>query len=77
MVEKYDTFLPELLDRLERELATSALSLWEGFVAFCEDSVGVPAGSVVAVVLEPEAETVEEIRVGLAASWRVVEKRDV
>jgi hypothetical protein len=50
-VEKYGEFLPELLDRLERELATNALSLWEGFTAFCEGCVGVPAESVVAVVL--------------------------
>jgi hypothetical protein len=80
----------------ERELATNALSLWEGFAAFCEESVGVPAESVVAVVLEPvvdriedlkehaerlklkpNAETVEEIREGLAESWRIVEKRGV
>ena len=95
-VEKYGEFLPELLDRLERELATDALSLWEGFVAFCDESVGVPAESVTAVVLEPvadriedlkdrarrleleaKAETVEEIREGLAESWRVVEERGV
>jgi hypothetical protein len=95
-VEKYGEFLPELLDRLERELATSALSQWEGFCAFCEESVGVPAESVIAVVLEPVAnriedlkdraerleleatsETVEEIREGLAESWRVVEERGV
>jgi hypothetical protein len=93
-VEKNGEFLPELLDKLERELVTEALSMWEGFAAFCEESVGVPAESVVAVVLEPVAErigdlkvraerlelepkgeTVEEIREGLAESWRVVEKR--
>ena len=95
-MEKYGTFLPELLDRLEHELATDALSLWEGFAAFCEESVGVPAENVVAVVLEPvadriedlkdraerlelepEAATVEELREGLAESWRAVEKRGV
>jgi septation ring formation regulator EzrA len=95
-VEKYGEFLPELLDKLERELATDALSLWAGFVAFCEESMGVPPESVVAVVLEPVAdriedlkdraerleleatsETVEEIREGLAESWRVVEERGV
>jgi hypothetical protein len=95
-VEKYGEFLPVLLDRLERQLATEALSLWEGFAAFCEESVGVPAENVVAVVLEPVAdriedlkdraerlaleakpETVEEIREGLAESWRAVEKRGV
>jgi hypothetical protein len=94
IVEKYGEFLPELMDKLERELATNALSLWEGFAAFCEECVGVAAEKVIAVVLEPvadriedlkdrarsleleaDAETVEEIREGLAENWRVVEKR--
>ena len=61
-VEKYGEFLPELLDRLERELATDALSLWEGFAAFCEESVGVQAESVVAVVLEPVAGRIEDLK---------------
>jgi hypothetical protein len=61
-VEEYAEFLPELLDRLERELATDALSLWEGFCAFCEESVGVPAESVVAVVLEPVADRIEDLK---------------
>jgi len=61
-VEKYGEFLPELLDRLERKLATDALSLWEGFAAFCEESVGVPAESVVAVVLEPVADRIEDLK---------------
>ena len=95
-VDKEGEFLLELLDRLERELATNALSLWEGFADFCEESMGVPSENVVAVVLEPvadriedlkdraerlelepEAETVEEIREGLAESWRAVEKRGI
>ena len=59
-VDKYGEFLPELLDRLERGLATNALSLWKGFAAFCEESVGVPSESVVAVVLEPVAERLED-----------------
>jgi septation ring formation regulator EzrA len=61
-VEKYSEFLPELLDRLERELATDALSLWEGFAAFCEECVGVPAESVVTVVLEPVADRIEGLK---------------
>ncbi len=95
-VEKYGEFLPELLDKLERELATSALSLWEGFSVFCEECVGVPAEKVIAVVLEPvverieelkslaqrlelepDTETVEQIREGLAESWRAVEQRGI
>jgi hypothetical protein len=89
-------FLPEVLDRLERSLASDALNMWAGFCAFCEECVGVGAQKVVAVVLEPsagriedlearakrlglqaDAETVEEIREGLAESWRVVEERGV
>lgn len=71
-MEKYGEFLPELLDRLERELATDALSLWEGFCGFCEESVGVPAESVIAVVLEPVADRIEDLkdRARSAWSWR-------
>jgi hypothetical protein len=61
-VEKYGEFLPELLDTLERELATDALSLWEGFCAFCDESAGVPAESVIAVVLEPVADRIEDLK---------------
>jgi hypothetical protein len=84
------------MNRLERTLASDALSLWAGFCAFCEECVGVGAEKIVAVVLEPvagriedlearaerlglepDAETVEKIREGLAESWRVVEERGV
>jgi hypothetical protein len=61
-VEQYGRFLPELLDRLERELATNALSLWVGFAAFCEECVGVPAEDVAAVVLEPVAGRIEDLK---------------
>jgi hypothetical protein len=95
-VEEYLGFVPEVLDRLERSLASDALSLWKGFCAFCEECVGVEAQKVAAVVLEPvagriedlearaerlglepDAETVEEIREDLRESWRVVEQRGV
>jgi hypothetical protein len=93
---EYLGFLSEVLDRLERTLASDVLSLWKGFCAFCEECVGVGAQKIVAVVLEPvagriedlearaerlgiepDAETVEKIREGLAESWRVVEERGV
>ncbi len=61
-VEKYGEFLPELLDRLERELATNALSLWQGFAAFCEECVGVAAEDIVAVVLEPVTDRIENLK---------------
>jgi hypothetical protein len=52
-VEKYGELLPELMDRLERELATEAYSLWTGFEGFCAESVGVEAKKVLQVVLAP------------------------
>jgi hypothetical protein len=78
-VEKYGGFLPELLDKLEHDLATDALSLWEGFCAFCEECVGVGAEKVVAVVLEPVAGRIEDLKVrgvclGLEADLETVEE---
>jgi hypothetical protein len=78
-VEKYGEFLPELLDKLERELATNALSVWEGFATFCEESVGVPAEKVVAVVLEPVVDRIEDlkdraVRLELEANAETVEE---
>jgi hypothetical protein len=52
-VEKYGELLPELMGRLERELATEAYSLWTGFEGFCAESVGVEAKKVLQVVLSP------------------------
>jgi hypothetical protein len=92
-VEKDGAFLPGVLEKLERELAEDALSLWEGFCRFCDERVGVPAEKVVAVVLapvaerigelqsrakrlklEPDTETVEQIREGLAENWQTIER---
>jgi hypothetical protein len=52
-VKKHGKLLPELMDRLERELATEAYSLWTGFEGFCAESVGVDAKKVLKVVLSP------------------------
>jgi hypothetical protein len=95
-VDKYGELLPELMDRIERDLTTEAFSLWEGFCAFCEESMGVAAEKVATVVLAPDvdriedlksraerleteadAETVEQIREGLAETWRMVEERGI
>ncbi len=95
-VEKYGEFLPEVLDRLERECVGAAFTLWTGYAAFCEECAGVAAEKVAAVVLAPvmgqiedmkgraerlrveaDAETVEEIREGLAETWRVMEERGI
>ena len=89
--EKDGAFLPGMLEKLEWEVARDALSLWERFCRLCEERVGVPAEKVVAVVLapvadrieelqhraqglelEPDTETVEQIREGLAEKWRTL-----
>jgi hypothetical protein len=36
--------------------------LWAGFAAFCEESVGVPAEKVIAVVLETVAGRIEALK---------------
>jgi hypothetical protein len=61
-VNKYGEFLPELLDKLECDLAADAYSLWTGFATFCEECVGVSAENVVAVVLEPVVERIENLK---------------
>ena len=96
IAKKCGEFLPGILDRLEREVVAQAFTVWVGYEAFCEESAGVPADKLAAVVLapvmeqiealerraeslgvEPEAETVEEIRQGLAEAWRMAERRGI
>ena len=93
---KCGEFLPGILDRLEREVVAQAFTVWAGYAAFCEESAGVPAEKLAAVVLEPmmdgiedlkrrterlgvepDAETVEEIRIGLSETWRTAEERGI
>ena len=67
-----------MLDRLERSLASDALSLWKGFCAFCEECVGVEAQKV-AAVLEPVAGRIKDLevrakRLGLEADPETVEE---
>jgi hypothetical protein len=40
-VEKDGRFIPELLERLEGELATEGLAVWQAFSLFCEEDVGI------------------------------------
>jgi hypothetical protein len=82
------SILPEILDGLERREAESALTVWRGFGAFCDETLGLDADKVLRVVqeagaarvedlealaerldLDPDPETVEEIRVGLTEAW--------
>jgi hypothetical protein len=78
-VQKYGEFLPELMDKLERELATDAYSLWKGFAAFSDECVGIAAEKVVAVVLEPVVDRIENLkslaeRLELEADTEIVEQ---
>lgn len=94
LAEDGASVLPEILDGLERNEATAALTFWRGYEAFCEERMGLDAAKILRVVLEPgagrveeleqmaerldlepDAETVEEIRQGLAEAWRIVEER--
>ena len=55
------SIMPEILDGLERREATEALTLWRGYGAFCEDVLGLDAGKVLAVVLEPAVGRIENL----------------
>ena len=93
---KCGELLPEILDRLEREVVAQAFTVWAGYAAFCDECAGVPAEKLAAVVLdpiteqigalkgraerlevEPDPATVEEIREGLAETWRVAQERGI
>lgn len=79
IVEKYGGFLPEVLDRLERCIVAQALSLWRGYAAFCEESAGVGADKIAAVVLEPAMGPIADMkaraeRLGVEAEAQIVEE---
>jgi hypothetical protein len=53
--------LPEILDGLERQQATYALTIWHSFGAFCEDRMGLAATKVLGVALEHSLKRIEEL----------------
>jgi hypothetical protein len=57
-VVKYGELLPELMDRLERELATGALAVWDAFSIFCEGEMGLSAEKLLQATFEPALEDV-------------------
>jgi hypothetical protein len=94
LAELGSSIMPDILDGLERKEAASALTLWRGFGAFCDETWSLDASKVLRVVLkpgaarveelevlagrlelEPDAETVEEIREGLTEAWCSVQGR--
>ena len=79
IVQKYGGFLPEILDRAERSIVAQAFSLWTGYAAFCEQSAGVGAEKVAAVVVEPAMGRIADMRtraerLGVEADAQIVEE---
>jgi hypothetical protein len=57
-VKKYGELLPELMERLERELATELLAVWEAFCGFCEGEMGFSAEKLLRATFRPALEDV-------------------
>jgi hypothetical protein len=55
------SILPQILDRLEKDQAVEALTLWRGYGTFCQEHLGLDAEKVLRVVLEPAVVRVEEL----------------
>jgi len=62
VAEQYNAFLPEVLDELERRCVTEVFGIWTGYAAFCEESAGVSAEKLAAVVLAPVVGGIEDMR---------------
>ena len=63
VAEQYNRFLPEVLDELERRCVKEAFSIWTGYASFCEETAGVSAEKLAAVVLAPVVDRIEEMKV--------------
>ncbi len=61
-VDHYGGALPELMDQMERKVATEALSIWEGFSAFCREDMNLSPEKVIKVVVEPGLGQVEALK---------------
>jgi hypothetical protein len=79
VAEVYNKFFPEVLDELERRCVKEAFGIWTGYAAFCEESAGVGAEELAAVVLEPAVDLIAEMkaraeRLGVEADIGLVEQ---
>jgi hypothetical protein len=50
--------IPELLERLERELATEGLAVWQAFSLFCEEEIGISPEKLLRATFPPALEDV-------------------
>jgi hypothetical protein len=79
VADQYNTFFPEVLDELERRCVRQAFSIWTGYETFCEESAGVSAEKLAAIVLEPVVDGIEEAharaeRLGVEADAELVDQ---
>ena len=79
VVDVGNQFIPEVLDEFERRSVREAFSIWTGYAAFCEESMGLDAEKIAAVILEPVMDRVGEMklraeRLGVQAQAELVEE---
>jgi hypothetical protein len=61
-VDECAAFLPEVADRLECAAVAVILELWEGYAAFCEESMGVAPEKAAAALVGPLGPGIEDAR---------------
>ncbi len=57
-IEEDGRFIPELLERLERELAAEGLAVWEAFSLFCEEEMEIVPEKLLRATFSPALEDV-------------------
>src|SRR5918997_4424994 len=62
VVEEFGGFLPEVLDKLERDATAAAHTAWTGYAAFCEGCAGVDPEKLVGVILGPALEQIRGMK---------------
>ena len=57
-----DTWLTDILERLERDLASEAITVWAAYVRFCEETVEVEAEKLLKATFDPALEDVRWLK---------------
>ena len=79
VAKQYNRFFPDVLDELERRSVREAFGIWGGYAAFCQESAGVSAEKLAAVILSPLVERIDDMkarakRLGVEPEVDVVEQ---
>jgi hypothetical protein len=53
-----DTWLTDILDRLERELASEAITVWAAYLRFCGERLEIDAKKILKATFKPALEDV-------------------